>query len=192
MAAWDKQKGETPKTFSHFCIYRDLGPERTLEKSAKIAGISWAQAQRLSDTYGWVQRCDQWDAQIRAIHDRAYLTQVAEDGKRRAQAFKALMNKCVTALNLFDPSIAKPKLNEIAAAMKAAAEGMRLEQGLSTANIAMEVSDARVIVSRLPAEVRSGLLRALDSHANAGRDSEGDRAVPLGISSTEDYSETPS
>jgi hypothetical protein len=177
MAAWDRQPKEPPKAYAHFCTYRDLGPERSLPKVSQLSAVSLPRLKDLSDQYGWVARCDQWDAHVEAIHQRAYLTEAAKKGRQRAQAFTALLGKSLEALRGVD--VEKVPLAQIAAAMKVAVEGLRLEEGLETARLTMEVQDAKLLLSRLPAEVRSPLLRALKEHADPGRDPVG---APLGLS----------
>jgi len=50
-------------------------------------------------------------------------------------------------------------LAQIAAAMKVAADSLRLEESLATAHVSCEARDARFILARLPAEVRAGLVQ---------------------------------
>jgi hypothetical protein len=179
MAAWDRQPKEPPRAYLHFCTYRDLGPERTLEKARQIHGLALVTLECESARWNWVARCDQWDAHVQAIHDRAFLTEAAKRGRQRAQAFMALLGKSLEALKKVD--LEGVSLAQVAQAMKVAAEGMRLEEGLETQRVTMELQDARSVLSRLPAEVRSPLLRALDEHARAGGPDGAAGGVPLGL-----------
>lgn len=184
MAAWDRQPKEPPRAYQHFTVYRDLGPVRTLDNTAKLQGVSLATLLEQSARWNWVARADQWDAHVQQISQRAYLDEAAKSARRRAQAFTALLGKSLEALRSVD--ISKATLAHVAAAMKAATEGLRLEEGLETARVSMEVVDARTIISRLPAEVRAGLLAALDEQSRAGGDSDDPERVPLGIGCRED------
>lgn len=165
MAAWDRQTGEGAKEYSYFTVYRDFGADRTLAKVQKTCGISDSHAEKLSNKNQWVSRCDQWDAHLQAIHDRALLTEAAKAGRERAKAFTALLSSAEAALGEID--LSKANLGQVAAAMKAAADGLRLEEGLATENVTMELHDVRAVLSRLPAEVRGSLLRALGEYADA-------------------------
>lgn len=68
---WDRQKNETNKAYSAFCMYRDMGTRRSLSKTVaqifpgiphekyttKIRGLAvW------SSKYTWVKRVEAWDA----------------------------------------------------------------------------------------------------------------------------------
>jgi hypothetical protein len=179
MSAWDRQPQEPPRAFQHFCTYRDLGPERTLEKVGKHWGVSQSLMEQESARWNWTGRSDQWDAHVQSTHDRAYLTEAARQGRTRAQAHRALLGKALEALRQLD--LSKVKLSEIASAVKVASEGMRLEEGLETARVSMELTDARTILSRLPAEVRTPLLRALAEQSGPDGDPGPAGGVPLGL-----------
>lgn len=129
--------------------------------------------------WNWVARCDQWDAHVKALQDRAFLSEAAKQGRERAKAYSALLKKTLKALEQID--LEKATLAQAAQALDIAAKGLRLEEGLETSRVAMEVTDARVILSRLPTEVRAPLLRALDRHAGAGRDPGGGGGIPGGL-----------
>jgi hypothetical protein len=179
MSAWDRQPKEPPKAYLHFTVYRDLGPQRTLGKASGICGITEGSLQQESHTWNWVGRCDQWDAHVQAIHDRAFVTEAAKRGRERAQAFTKLLGKCLEALEKVD--VSEVPLEKIASALKVASEGMRLEEGLETQRVSMEVADARTLISQLPAEVRREVIRALAEHAAAERSSVVAGGVPLGL-----------
>jgi hypothetical protein len=60
---WDRQPGESSKAYSHFCLYRDMGPDRSLRKvptlseCRAVVGQLW----RWSSKWRWVQRCEKYD-----------------------------------------------------------------------------------------------------------------------------------
>lgn len=188
MAAWDRSEKphprtgkpwqEPPRAYQHFTIYRDLGPGRTLEKTAEIQGVKLHTLEGISYDWNWVSRCDQWDAHVQALQQRAYLDEAAKRARQRAQAYTALLTKSLQALQQVD--LEKATLAQIAAAMKVAVEGMRLEEGLETARVSMEVQDARTLLARLPVEVRREVIRALDSAVRAGEPETDRGLLPAG------------
>lgn len=183
MAAWDRQEKEPPKAYQHFTIYRDLGPERSLAKVGQILGVAVQSLEPKASQWNWVARCDQWDAHVQVIQQRAYLDEAAKRGQQRAKAYTALLGKSLEALGKID--LSRANLGQVAAAMKAAAEGMRLEEGLATARTTLELQDARFILSRLPAETRREVLQALGAELGAGRDPVATGGVPLGLDGDE-------
>lgn len=68
---WDRQKNETNKAYSAFCVYRNMGTRRSLSKAVtemfpnisadkyttKIRGLGF-----WSSKYTWVKRVEAWDA----------------------------------------------------------------------------------------------------------------------------------
>jgi hypothetical protein len=69
-SAWERWPGETPHSFAAFCIYRDMGPDRTLERAAgqfyksNQSGPTRSQVeqlQRWSVKNRWGLRCQIYD-----------------------------------------------------------------------------------------------------------------------------------
>ena len=59
---YDRQPDETDKSWAAFCIYRDMGRDRTLLKVSKELGHSAGIiVQRWSMKYAWVKRCSAFD-----------------------------------------------------------------------------------------------------------------------------------
>lgn len=63
---WLRQRGESSRVYRYFEVYRDLGPERSLEKVRQEFGkrsvnISLRRLERLSVRYHWVERAAAWD-----------------------------------------------------------------------------------------------------------------------------------
>jgi hypothetical protein len=63
---WDRQVGESSKTYSHFCIYRDMGTDRSLRKLAADAKTTsnLRQLQHWSARWNWVARCQSYDDEL--------------------------------------------------------------------------------------------------------------------------------
>lgn len=64
MRAWRPEEGETAKAFAAFEVYRELGPERTLQKAAESYYGSTAnlrQIQEWSRKFDWVERARGYD-----------------------------------------------------------------------------------------------------------------------------------
>lgn len=67
---WERQENEPPKAYNAFVVYRDMGPLRSLAKSADIfyAGRDSQQLSQMrqlgkwSTPYRWVARCTEFDA----------------------------------------------------------------------------------------------------------------------------------
>lgn len=58
---WDRREDETSKAYGAFVTYRDLGPERSLEKVAHTLGKSTTIMSRWSAQHEWVSRTVAWD-----------------------------------------------------------------------------------------------------------------------------------
>jgi hypothetical protein len=60
---WDRQLGEGSKAYSHFCIYRDMGSGRSLQKMTSVPGCTSVRRQlsRWSSRWRWVERAQAYD-----------------------------------------------------------------------------------------------------------------------------------
>jgi len=60
---WERQNNESSKAYAAFCVYRDLGPERSLEKVRqnldKPRTRKWLG--EWSVKYNWVERAQAYD-----------------------------------------------------------------------------------------------------------------------------------
>ena len=61
---WEGQTRERSKAYEHFCLYRDMGPERSLAKMAAIGNVSVSlrQLEYWSSKHRWVERAAAYDA----------------------------------------------------------------------------------------------------------------------------------
>ena len=112
---WEKQKDESNKAYNIFCIYRDLGPNRSLEKTRQKLGKSagytrWMQT--WSSQYDWVTRAQAYDAYIerkeREEKEKAILEKAAEMADRHVKLAKAFQQRIAQALQQIDPAQLSP------------------------------------------------------------------------------------
>jgi len=68
---WEIQPKESVKSYNAFCIYRNMGCERTLEKTCQILGKEWAkyhsQLKDWSSRFNWRQRSRAYDSYLEGI-----------------------------------------------------------------------------------------------------------------------------
>lgn len=80
---WLKRDEESAQAYAAFCVYRDIGSDRThlkaLEKLGRPSGYQ-RQLEEWSGKYDWVSRCEAYDA-----HRDEVRLQAREDALREAQ-----------------------------------------------------------------------------------------------------------
>lgn len=91
---WDRQNPESAKAYEAFCIYRDMGPDRTLRAVAEVLNKSQAIMGRWSSAHDWPARSRAWDSMPGRKLEEAY----EEQAKRTAQAHQRLADKLVSKL----------------------------------------------------------------------------------------------
>jgi hypothetical protein len=76
---------DTDKSFEAFCIYRDMGANRSLEKLAQALGKTKANFEQMSRRFNWQERVAAYDASL----DEKHLDKQAErQEKIKDNAFK--------------------------------------------------------------------------------------------------------
>lgn len=99
---WERQNEETPKAYAAFCVYRDMGPERTQEKVSAELGKSETLISRWSAKYGWVDRVTAWDDEqerlARVAAQKEQLKAIKDMRKRHADLGQAILIKAAKAL----------------------------------------------------------------------------------------------
>jgi hypothetical protein len=98
---WDRQPGETSKAYGAFVTYRDMGPERSLERVAHTLGKSTTIMSRWSAAHNWVSRTAAWDSMPGKIMQSAYedmAARIAEQHERVATKLMAKLEKNIDLL----------------------------------------------------------------------------------------------
>ncbi len=91
---WNRLPDETEEEFEFFTHYRDQRPPRNIIRVAKATpGLGIHRAQMLSKKHDWPERTREFDAHLRAIHQREVENVVRETAKERAVEHLALLGE---------------------------------------------------------------------------------------------------
>lgn len=99
---WERQEGETPRSFEAFCVYRDMGLDRSHEKVGERLSKSTALISRWSSKHDWVKRVTAWDDEQdrkeREAAEKQRLKDIKDMRKRHADLATAMLVKSARAL----------------------------------------------------------------------------------------------
>lgn len=105
---WDKQNAETPRMYSRFAAFRDLGDTRTLKAALEILNatsgrqITMGTLHQISYTYRWSERAEAFD-NYQSAAERQRLVMLRRDMIERHRKLAAgLTSKAVAALTELD------------------------------------------------------------------------------------------
>ncbi len=149
--SYERQAGESGASYAAFCLYRDLGPQRSVDaaytlylskgrqpggnregKSAlkNAPGRWWQWASEMD----WKIRCEAFDEEreredretaieTRRLEVETYRARVVSEAQARAAAAAVMLDKAMTRLNNLDP--AKIPITSLPAFLKAATQAWR-------------------------------------------------------------------
>lgn len=124
---WERQPEETSKPFEAFCVYRDLGPGRSLAQVAEKLKKSGTLIGRWSGAYDWVKRATAWDAEQDRIARKSQLDEIVKMRKRHAKLASDMLLKAAKALEtLPDEEI---KASDVSRMVDVAAKLERISRG---------------------------------------------------------------
>lgn len=89
-APWERQPYDTPKSWTAFVTYRDLGDSRTLAKAAEQLGRHRQTVADWSRLHRWQNRVAAWDAEQDRIKREAQMKEVQAMAVRQARDLVAL------------------------------------------------------------------------------------------------------
>lgn len=95
---WERRPDETDKSWRAFCVYRDMGAERSLRKTAdriygEGASLGWMD--KWSSGYGWVARCAAYDAHLDRIALEEREESIRQAERTLSEALPRLMEVAV-------------------------------------------------------------------------------------------------
>jgi hypothetical protein len=89
---WERQPGETSKAFDAFATWRDLGPERSVQKAADALGKSRQQLADWGIKNNWRPRLNAWERELDRRSTEAQLKAVEEMAVRHTRGALLLFN----------------------------------------------------------------------------------------------------
>lgn len=95
---WEHQLGETPKRYSQFCDYRDLGRARTLRKVADTLALNDRYVRAVSAEFRWVERAEAFDLNRDRLHEAAWLEERRKAAENDAKLLGAFVGKLADRL----------------------------------------------------------------------------------------------
>ena len=99
---WERQEGETNKQYEAFCIYRDLGVDRTHKKVADELQKSTTLMGRWASMNNWTERVKAYDDEQDRLNRIAQRKEIAEMRKKHARVASKMIDKALEALEALD------------------------------------------------------------------------------------------
>lgn len=124
---WERRGDETAKNYEAFCVYRDLGPGRSLRMVSEMCRKSESLLARWSTKFDWVNRATLWDDENERIERKEaqeeQIRVIRKMRKRQASSGYAMQMKGLEALK-------KLPVDEMSAQdiVKMMIEGAKLER----------------------------------------------------------------
>ena len=172
---WERQRGESPRAFAGFVLYRDLGAGRTIAEAARVAGRGRSTFSVWSLRWNWSQRAAAWDDLVDRRARDAALAEI-EEAKRRhvnlAMALQGLGGKAVRRALMDDGLLLSPR--DASLLIQRGVQIERLARGMPDTIVENRESDADAIdaeATRLLADPAfRGRLEEMRGGAGAGGD----------------------
>ncbi len=187
----DRLPGESSKAYVAFCLYRDLGPRRSIDEASRLyhhtnhTDAERTQSGRRTRASGkirfwanhwhWSARAAAWDQEIQRVKRIEQVEAVKEMAERHAKEALMIQNKAVERLRQLRPEELKPR--EMLDFLVAAAKLERLARGEPTERVAQEhrFADATELTDdELALIVASGRGRVLPSSGEVAQEKNGE------------------
>ena len=123
---WERQQGETAQAFAAFCVYRDMGPDRSIVKAVKQMGRKPGYktvCEKWSRQHRWVDRAYAWEVEKDRITRETELNELKDMRRRHLTQAMALQGKAAQRLQALHSEELTPYL-----ALAYIQEGTKLER----------------------------------------------------------------
>lgn len=122
---WERCPGESTKAYNAFCAYRDMGPERSLEKTGRTLDKPRTKQYlgEWSVKYNWVERATAYDDYIEKKKRADREAEIQKMVKKHARIATKLQKKALERLKKLDPSKLTPS-----AVLNFLTEAIRIER----------------------------------------------------------------
>lgn len=107
---WEQQPGESSKAFEAFATYRNLGPERSIQKTSQKLSKNMTTLKGWSRKWSWVERSRAYDREMdKQAHAQA-VREVRQMTNRHIRIAMNLQAKALRALETMDEEQLTPKM----------------------------------------------------------------------------------
>jgi hypothetical protein len=120
---WDIRDDETARAYAAFAVYRDMGPDRSLERLGRDLGKTKAAMEQWSVKHGWQDRVRSFDAEAARRAAVKSLNDHTEVRTRQAQLGRMMQARGAQRIGQLDPSTLEAK-----EARALAVEGAKMER----------------------------------------------------------------
>lgn len=129
---WERQPGESSKAYAAFCIYRDMGPDRSIEKvyEKRSRRGPLSRLKNWSVKHNWVERAKAYDDYLERKKREEKEKAILEMADRQARLAIAFQQRVAQRLQELDPSELSP--SDLAKWFDVAAKIERLNRGEPT------------------------------------------------------------
>ena len=148
---WDRLPGESGQAYTAFCLYRDLGPRRSLDEASRRYHSTAPEGddaasgrrprasgriRRWAERWNWNARALAWDQELERLKRREQVEAEREMNERHAKESMMLQNKAIERLRQLRPEELRPR--DLLAFLVEALKLERLTRGQPTDRIAEE------------------------------------------------------
>lgn len=124
---WEPVENESSKNYEAFCIYRDMGTQRSLSKVAKKLKKSETLMGRWSGQFNWVERAAAWDSEQDRIARQKQIEDIKKMRKKHADLAVDMLVKAAKALKIIPEDEIKPA--DISRMVETASKLERISRG---------------------------------------------------------------
>ena len=124
---WERQEGETSKQYEAFCIYRDMGIDRSIRRVAEELSKSNTLIGRWSRENDWVKRVEAYDIEQERIARIQQQKDIAKMRKNHASIASTMLITAAKALKSMKAEDIKP--SDISRMVEVASKLERISRG---------------------------------------------------------------
>lgn len=133
---WERLPGEPSYCYALFCIYRDLGPQRSYNRVAKESGKGVRRIEAIGSKWNWVRRAEAYDNYLEKRRREEKERQIEEMAERHAKIAMEALEKVQQRLKTLDPksmsAATLAKLFEVATKVERLSRGEPVEEGAAS------------------------------------------------------------
>lgn len=130
---WERLPSDTDKSYEAFCVYRDMGANRSHTKVAQELSKSVALIHRWSSDHDWINRVSAYDDYMRDMlrqQNEAKRVQIQADALSDYDAIRKAIDKRIRVLEEVDYQSSTSDLHDLISLMEHANAYARLNSGL--------------------------------------------------------------